>query len=106
MTYPDGILWRAKPDGSESVQLTTPPLYAFWPDWAPDGSQIVFTGARDATHQAIYTVAGQGGQPVLIAPIEPERNQWAAKWSPDGNKMVYRMIRTIRSVSWILIAVR
>lgn len=37
VTYPEGILWRSKPDGSERLQLTYPPLYAVHPRWSPDG---------------------------------------------------------------------
>ena len=28
VSYPEGILWRSKPDGSEKIQLSSPPLFA------------------------------------------------------------------------------
>jgi hypothetical protein len=42
VTYPEGGLWRSKPDGSQRVQLSYPPLYPVLPRWSPDGKQIVF----------------------------------------------------------------
>ena len=48
VTYPDGVLWRSKVDGSERLQLTYPPSgffppgYALNPHWSPDGKRIIF----------------------------------------------------------------
>ncbi len=44
VSFPDGILWRSKLDGSEKLQLSSPPVYAMLPQWSPDGSEIVFFG--------------------------------------------------------------
>ena len=35
VTYPDGLLWRAKVDGSERERLSDPPLSALNPRWSP-----------------------------------------------------------------------
>jgi len=43
VAYPEGTLWRSRPDGSERVQLTYSPLYAVHPRWSPNGKQIVFS---------------------------------------------------------------
>ena len=45
VSYPEGTLWRARADGSERRQLTSPPLTAHLPRWSPDGRAIVFVGA-------------------------------------------------------------
>ena len=42
VSYPEGILWRSKLDGSNKLQLSSPPLFAALPRWSPDGKQIVF----------------------------------------------------------------
>ena len=44
VSYPDGLLWRSRLDGSERQRLSDPPLYALNPQWSPDGKQIVFYG--------------------------------------------------------------
>ena len=48
VTYPDGILWRSKVDGSERQRLTNPPLYTVLPRWSPDGKRIIFYLAPSA----------------------------------------------------------
>jgi hypothetical protein len=42
VSYPKGILWRSKPDGSQKIQLSSPPLSVALPRWSPDGKQIAF----------------------------------------------------------------
>ena len=41
LSYPEGVLWRSRVDGSERLQLTVPPGYAVNPRWSPDGKKIV-----------------------------------------------------------------
>ena len=89
VTYPDGILWRAKPDGTERVQLTSPPVYPLVCRWSPDGKQILFTAQRDASHYGLYTVPARGGNPQLIGPASDGPGQVDGNWSPDGRRIVY-----------------
>ena len=42
VAYPEGTLWRSKSDGSDRLQLSSPPAYAFMPRWSPDNKQIAF----------------------------------------------------------------
>lgn len=87
VTYPEGILWRARADGSERVQLTNPPLYPTDCRWSPDGTQIAFSAVRNA-RSGIYTVSAQGRKPVPILP-EAERDQAWPRWSADGRRILY-----------------
>jgi hypothetical protein len=41
VSYPTGLLWRSKVDGSERLQLTSSG-YALMPRWSPDGSASFF----------------------------------------------------------------
>ena len=48
VSYPEGTLWRSRVDGSDRLQLTSPPVIAALPHWSPDGTQIAFrTCKRD-----------------------------------------------------------
>jgi len=89
VTYPDGILWRAKPDGTERVQLTSPPVYPLVCRWSPDGTQILFTAQRDGSHYGLYTVPARGGNPQLIGSANDGTGQVEGNWSPDGRRIVY-----------------
>jgi len=53
-SYPDGTLWRSKVDGTERLQLTSPPMAALQPRWAPDGRQIAF-GAKCLASHSTFT---------------------------------------------------
>ncbi len=89
-TYPDGILWRSRIDGSERVQLTSPPLSPLLPRWSPDGKTILFFQfAQGADKPArIFEVSPEGGSPHLLLP-DDSRQQLDPNWSPDGTKIVF-----------------
>jgi len=88
ISYPEGILWRSKPDGSERVRLTFPPLLASLPRWSPDGKQIAFFDSSVGKPVRAYLISANGGapQPMLPEDSEPERDP---SWSPDGDKMLF-----------------
>jgi eukaryotic-like serine/threonine-protein kinase len=87
MSYPDGSLWRSRPDGSERSQLTYPPLLAYMPRWSPDGSQIAFMGQLPGKPWQLYTVSAQGGSPQQLLP--EERDQADPTWSADGTSLAF-----------------
>jgi Tol biopolymer transport system component/DNA-binding winged helix-turn-helix (wHTH) protein len=86
-TYPDGVLWRSKPDGSQRLQLSFSPMKAVVPRWSPDGKQIAFVGV---THKnwTIYLVSAEGGNPVRLVP-DDDLQEADPDWSPDGNSIVF-----------------
>ena len=61
VSYPEGILWRSKPDGTQKVQLSSAPLFAALPRWSPDGKQIVFYNYSVGEPGRIYVVSAHGG---------------------------------------------
>jgi Tol biopolymer transport system component len=89
VTYPEGVLWRAKADGSERIQLTKPPLYPNQCRWSPDGTQILFTAQIDRERSGLFTVPAQGGTSALLIPGEKGIDQEDGGWSSDGRKVVY-----------------
>lgn len=90
IAYPEGTLWRGKVDGSQRMQLTSPPMYAVLPKWSPDGKTIVFfTFAKSATQPAsLYTVPADGGSVTELMP-QHKSNQQDPNWSPDGSRIVF-----------------
>jgi Tol biopolymer transport system component len=79
-SYPDGGLWRSRSDGSERLQLTSPPTDAFYPCISPDGTKVTFT-----SNNQVFLIDMNGGQPQRI--IE---KGVAVYWSPDGNALVFQ----------------
>jgi eukaryotic-like serine/threonine-protein kinase len=88
VTYPDGLLWRSKADGSERLRLSDPPLYALCPRWSPDGKQIVFYATAPGNSFKIYAVSRDDGIPQQLIPDYPGP-QTTPNWSPDGSQIVF-----------------
>lgn len=90
VSYPEGMLWKSRVDGSDALQLTFGPLRPVLPRWSPDGKTIVFFDfpASAAQPGHMYVVSADGGSPRALIPNGP-RNEQDPTWSPDGNKIVF-----------------
>jgi Tol biopolymer transport system component len=88
VSYPDGILWRANRDGSERVQLASPPLSPESVSWSPDNSQIAFMAPSTEGRRQAWTVPSQGGSPQRLLPGD-NGQETDPSWSPDGSKIVF-----------------
>jgi Tol biopolymer transport system component len=87
-------------DGSNQQQITTTPSgeQAWFPDWSPDSSRIVYTrtildpicepGCGD-NHQ-IYTIEPDGTNPILVK----QHSFISQVWSPDGTTFVLAVCGT------------
>jgi Tol biopolymer transport system component len=87
VSFPEGSLWRSRPDGSERVQLTFPPLQVLCPRWSPDGKRIVLTGVTPGKPPKMYLISAEGGAPQQL--ISGEGEEVDPQWSPDGNRLLF-----------------
>ena len=87
VAWPEGTLWHSKVDGSERLQLTSPPLSVILPRWSPDGKQIAFMGQTPGKPWKIHLVSAAGGAPQQLIP--GEREEADPQWSPDGNQLLF-----------------
>lgn len=86
VTFPGGVLWKRRVDGKERTQLTTPPLFATFPKWSPDGKTLAFTGQLPAGLVKIYVVSAEGGKPQLVS--EGQDHHVNPSWV-DGNSLIF-----------------
>jgi Tol biopolymer transport system component len=90
VSVPDGSLWRSAADGSQRLQLTSPPFQASMPHWSPDGKQIAFFGARVGNPARIYVVSFDGGGLKQLTNGESGQDgDWDPSWSPDGASLAF-----------------
>jgi Tol biopolymer transport system component len=88
VTYPDGVLWRSRLDGSERLRLTDRAIYPLNPRWSPDGKQIAFWGRRAGEAVGMYTISANGGTPQQLLP-DNSISRAEPNWSPDGNRILF-----------------
>jgi Tol biopolymer transport system component len=87
VTFPEGLLWRSRVDGSERMQLTSAPLRVAVPRWSPDGTRIAFSGYSPEGSWKTYVVSMQGGKPELVS--ESQNDELDPTWTPDGNALIF-----------------
>lgn len=81
-------LFRCRPDGSDSVNLTkTPDFHELYPRVSPDGTRVCFTadeGVGAAKIRNVYYMNLDGTDRTLVA-----RNARQACWKSDGSAIAY-----------------
>ena len=87
VSYPEGVLWRSRVDGSQRLQLSSLPMQAFLPRWSPDGKRIAFAAAVPGERDKIYVVAADGGRPEQLT--RGNHYDTDPNWSPDQNSLVF-----------------
>ncbi len=89
-SVPDGSLWRSAVDGSQRLQLTSPPLETWMPHLSPDGKQIAFVGAAERSPGRIYVVSFDGGPLKQVTNGECGKpGDGESSWSPDGTSLAF-----------------
>jgi DNA-binding winged helix-turn-helix (wHTH) protein/Tol biopolymer transport system component len=107
--YPEQTLWRARADGSETLELTGPLLRAELPHWSPDGKHIAFSGARYGHARNVFLISPDGGAADQIT--SGSISDLDASCSPDGQTIVFGQIRAegreqITSIQFLNVATR
>jgi Tol biopolymer transport system component/DNA-binding winged helix-turn-helix (wHTH) protein len=87
VSYPEGVLWRSRVDGSQRLQLTSLPMQAWLPRWSPDGKRIAFSAAVPGAPDRIYMVGAEGGTPVQLT--TENHYETDPNWSPDQNSLMF-----------------
>jgi Tol biopolymer transport system component/DNA-binding winged helix-turn-helix (wHTH) protein len=86
-TEPTGLLWRARSDGSEKLQLTPDNLGVFLAHWSPDGKHLALMAREPGKAWQLYLIGSEGDnlQPLL----RESRNAADPSWAPNGKSLVF-----------------
>lgn len=93
-------IWLVKTDGTgltALTQATTPSVLSYWPNWSPDGTQIIFSSNRNldksnggalntSDNVWLMNADGSGLTPLTQATLA---SSGYAKWSPDGEQIAF-----------------
>jgi Tol biopolymer transport system component/DNA-binding winged helix-turn-helix (wHTH) protein len=93
VTFPEGSLWRSRPDGSERQQLTWAPMSALNPHWSPDGKEIAFSGHLPGKMWKTFIIPAEGGETHQLT--QNDCSELDAHWSPDGTHMTFAPFASI-----------
>lgn len=83
----DSSLWRSRIDGSERIELTTPPLRIFTMRWSPDDKQLALMAEEPGKPWKIYLQDADGGKPMPL--LKENRGEADPDWSEDGKSIVF-----------------
>lgn len=81
------VLWRARSDGSEWLQLTDPALWVHHARYSPDGKRIAVMAKFPDRPWKIYWMSAEGG--ALHELNVPVASQADPNWTPDGESIVF-----------------
>jgi DNA-binding winged helix-turn-helix (wHTH) protein len=99
VTWPEGVLWRSRPDGAQRVQLTSPGLNVFRIslNWSRDSKSILFMAYPDGRSRMVFRVSVEGGP---VEQISPEGvPQHYPGYTADESAIVFFMPSTVGAPS-------
>lgn len=99
VAHPGHSVWRSRIDGSQAMQVTSPPLDAVNPRFSPDRAQIVFFGYEPGHRTGMFLVSANGGSVIPLVPKGKAVEAEEPSWSPDGRKVLYG---AGRSSFWVI----
>jgi len=83
----DSSLWRSRVDGSDRIELTTPPLRIFSMQWSPDNKRLALMAKEPGKPWKLYTIDAEGGKPTPL--LNEDRNEADPVWSADGQSILF-----------------
>ena len=95
-------LHTVAPDGTADRQLSDLPNTTLWPDWSPDGAQLLVT-ARVGRQYDIFAVSANGSIHVNVS--DHPSDEFSPSWSPAGTRVAWARVPLDGSArAWVVTA--
>jgi serine/threonine protein kinase len=90
-------IWLHGLEGSSEMQITDNESWDLYPDWSPDGEQMIFVSDREGSLFKLFIANSDGGgarllvdQPIMLdTQYSPVIGRVSCHWSPDGERIAY-----------------
>ena len=83
----DGSLWRSRADGSERLQLMSPPFHVFVMKWSPNNDRLAVMAQKTGGPWKIYIVDAAGGG--MQSVLDENRDEADPDWSANSSTLVF-----------------
>jgi Tol biopolymer transport system component len=88
------VIWLYDLTGDRQIQQRTFEGDNQRPVWTPDGQRITFSSDRDGAMSLYWMPADGSGVAERLTTAEEGTSHWMESWSPDGELLVFVVIRT------------
>jgi serine/threonine protein kinase/WD40 repeat protein len=105
-----GEIWLHHLDGRPETPITDNDSWDLYPDWSPDGRQLIFVSDRQDTRYKIFVVNSDGGGERLLmdraisfdSPLLPVNADLVSRWSPGGEQIAFLIGDQDTSAMWTI----
>ena len=89
VTYPDGVLWKSRSDGSDRARLTGPGWRMLVPHWSPDNTRLSVSCEKWGQFRVLSCIVNRdGGQVEVVDETMNGAPQFESFWTPDGKSLI------------------
>jgi Tol biopolymer transport system component/secreted PhoX family phosphatase len=82
-------IYTMNADGSNKQQITAGPAIHGWPQWSPDGTQLVYWGFNETTGQSNISICAADGSNAIDLVTSSAGRMDRPAWRPDGAYIGY-----------------
>jgi Tol biopolymer transport system component len=93
-----GQLYTMDIDGSNQLPITAPRYEAWYADWSPDDTHIVFTSNSNRYGSNGFVMNADGTNIVRLTTTPFPHNDYQLMYSPDGTQLVFASDRNLESI--------
>ncbi len=100
--YGGGGIWIVNSNGTNEHRITFSSGLERYPDWSPDGTKIVYSGASYGLPYEIWVMDLNESKILQLSDNSGDFNGMFPTWSKDGSKIIYTGIKDGNVDIWVM----